>query len=160
MKVVVKFIVVFISYIHLMGCDYLPGSAIKEVEYIPFNAVNGMQTDVNYQRLDVFNDYESYSNFLSQLSSYDAALPEFDAESQTLVSVISYTNPCSFIPEVTQLTRENQYDGSSELLIYIKNNKVDNAQCDTSDQKQYNVNFVTFAKTDDRIGLYVRNDNY
>ena len=145
----------------MAGCElFWPAGPKPDIEEIQFNTVSGMQSGINYQRFDVFNDYESYSSFISLLTGYDAELPDFDEESDTLVSIISYIKPCIFNPEVSNVTKSKFFDGDIKLTIHLENKKIINSQCQEAGFNKYIINFVVINKTEDHMSIDVRNDNY
>ena len=151
----------------LSGCELLkeilPSEDGRDTEVIDFTLYDGEQTDIEYQRFDVFNDIDAFNLYLARYQAINALSPSFDATTQTLVSVISYAEPCFFTPKVSNVIKERRTDSGVTFLVHVKNVAVingDSDKCRANPLPRYIINIAVFEKTDKPVSLHLRNDNY
>ncbi len=156
-----------IFLIAISGCQYFLPQNPLQTKKISFSQSGGMQTDINYQRIDVFDNYQDYSGFISKLSTFKKEFPDFDDTKSTMVVVFLYAEPCSFVPTVDKVIKSSEKNTSfshayNSVTIVTSNTIVSENQCDTSHTKGYYANFITFDKIEKSIdvGMEITNENY
>jgi len=132
MKVSLLTGVIFI--VPLFGCDILssilPQESEREREEFSFKHYEGDQFEIKLQRFDVFNDVNSLNVYLTRFPSITGLFPVFDESSETLISVLSYMDPCYFIPEISSVIKEKFFVSNYKININMVNKVVVNGDSD------------------------------
>jgi hypothetical protein len=143
----------------VIGCDFLYLEEDREILNIGHSVYAGAQSDIHYQRLDVFNNSESFEKFLLTIPSYTGVVPNYNEEQETLVVLTTHAVPCFFAPKVTGVSRENSTGNKSVITVHVRSVSDKNPNggiCDTNGQPVYAIFFVSMAKTDKNISTDIR----
>ena len=157
--------VIFI--VPLSGCDILssilPQESERERKELSFKHYEGDQFEIKLQRYDVFNDVNSLNVYLTSFPSITGLFPNFDESSETLISVLSYMDPCYFVPKATSVIRERFFESNYKINVNMINQTVvngDSDMCRLDPRPRYYLNIIVIDKTDEAISLVTKNDNY
>lgn len=144
----------------MSGCDLLYLDSKGWEEYpVQHKVYEEWQSDIHYQKIEVFNDTGSFSEFLLSIPSVNIAVLTFDEKQETMIALTVYSNPCVFDPYVSGVTMHPNHDGSSETTMHVRTRNVENQagdSCDTDINSDYRILFVSIPKTEESISVDIR----
>ena len=127
--------------------------------HMPYTHYMGMQSDILRESMYVFNDLLTFGNFLSTVPSMDGVIPSFDENRETLVVVVSKSEPCVYLPKISAIypqTWLSELPNRQSILVSIAHeapSNEDNVTCEPNNPISYIYNIVIVEKTNLPVSL-------
>lgn len=141
----------------LTACEVeIGGSDKNDSDGAPlaFQVASGSQTDIFYQRTDVIQDTEDFYELLADIPSMSGVEPEFNSDTDTLVSIISNVVGCSYYPKVKSV-----YDEFNTIVIEVENVREKSPEtCNPSAELVYSYKFVKIDKTHRPVNIMIKKE--
>jgi hypothetical protein len=141
----------------LVACDIEIGDSDAnepDSTSMVYQLASGTQTDIFHQRTDVIQDAAGYYELMASIPTMSDFGPEFNPDTDTLVSIISNAVSCYYYPRV-----EGVYDELNTIIIELENIRVKNPEtCDPTGEQFYSYKFVKIDKTHKPISIMIRNE--
>lgn len=120
-----------------------------------FKINSGVQTDIFHQKTDVIQDDDSFYELMASIPTMSGMEPEFNSETDTLVSILSNSVSCSYYPKVKDV-----FDDFGTIIIEVVNIRVKNPEtCDPTGIAAYSYKMVKINKTGKPISITIRNES-
>jgi len=141
----------------LVACDIEIGDSDAnepDSTSVVYQLTSGTQTDIFHQRTDVIQDAAGYYELMASIPTMSGFGPEFNPDTDTLVSIISNVVGCSYYPRV-----KGVYDEFNTLVIELENVREKSPEtCNPSPESAYSYKFVTIDKTRKPISIKIINE--
>jgi len=151
-------IIIILSFV-VLGCDFIYLDEEPEIVGIKHTVYEGQQSDILYQRFEVFNRSETFQEFLFTLPSLNGDVPSFNEEQETMIVMTARAVPCVFAPEVVGVKRENSMGNRTAITVHVQSVSDENPSdgtCEPNDQPVYRIFFVSIDKTGENISTEIR----